>query len=142
MGKSAANSEKTATASASSQRLDKANDGRGSNLEPYKFQPGKSGNPSGKSKRFEEIRTVARQHSTKAILRLVELVGSEDERVALLAAREILDRGFGRPKPAGASDADQGQLTINIVRFSEDAMGPEGPDIEPTTVTVRQLAGP
>ena len=97
---------------------DNAN-GRSNNLEPYKFQPGKSGNPSGKSKRYEEIRTVARQYSPKAIKRLVELIGSKDERVALLASREVLDRGFGRPKPTDSSGSDQGQLIVNIVRFSE-----------------------
>lgn len=38
--------------------------------------------------------------SIRAVQRLVELVESPDERVALAAAREVLQRNFGMPKQA------------------------------------------
>ncbi len=82
-------------------------------------KPGQSGNPSGKSKRFEEIRSLARENSRRALERLVELVDSEDDRVALMAAKEVLDRAWGMVKPA--KDENDGRtITVNIVRFAKD----------------------
>jgi hypothetical protein len=44
-----------------------------------------------------EIRDVARDHGAKAIERLVALMDSENESVAVRAAEALLDRGYGRP---------------------------------------------
>lgn len=81
------------------------------------FQPGQSGNPGGRPKSQDHVRNLARQHSTRALLKLIELTASSDERVALAASKEILDRAFGRPKPE--PDASEGPLQINIVRYSQ-----------------------
>ena len=35
-----------------------------------------------------------------------------------MAAKEILDRGFGRPAPAEDGDEDRG-VVVNIVRFDQ-----------------------
>lgn len=44
-----------------------------------------------------EIKTVARKYGARAIAKAVRLLDSKDERVALAALREILDRAYGRP---------------------------------------------
>ena len=43
---------------------------------------------------------LARQAAPDAVRRLVELMNSEDERVAAVACNAILDRAFGKPGPA------------------------------------------
>lgn len=88
-------------------------------LEPTMWKLGQSGNPSGKSKRFEEIRSLAKENSRRTLDRLVELIDSEDERVALMAAKELLDRAWGKVKPA--KDENDGRtITVNIVRFAKE----------------------
>ena len=101
----------------SSDDAEKCGDRRLANLRP--FQKGVSGNPSGTSKAVAELRALARAHTTEAFGKLVELLQSSDPRVALLAAKEILDRGFGRPAPAEDGDEDRGGVVVNIVRFDQ-----------------------
>ena len=60
-------------------------------------KPGQSGNPGGKSKKLEEIRSLAKDRSRRALERIIELVESDDEKVALMAAKEVLDRAWGKP---------------------------------------------
>lgn len=64
----------------------------------HTFKPGQSGNPGGRTASFAECQRVAREASPKAISRLIELMHSDDERVALMAADKVLERAWGRPK--------------------------------------------
>jgi hypothetical protein len=61
------------------------------------WRPGQSGNPGGRPKVLAEIRNLAREHGPKAIERLVALMHSKNESVAVRAAEALLDRGYGRP---------------------------------------------
>jgi hypothetical protein len=61
------------------------------------WRPGQSGNPGGRPKVSAEIRELARQHGSQAIERLVALMHSKNESVAVRAAEALLDRGYGRP---------------------------------------------
>jgi hypothetical protein len=61
------------------------------------WKPGQSGNPGGRPKVVAEIRELARQHGYDAIRRLVDLMGSKNENVAVRACEALLDRGYGRP---------------------------------------------
>jgi hypothetical protein len=72
------------------------------NLKPFK--KGQSGNPGGRSKTTREIAQLALEGSERAIRRLIELIDSRDERVALSAAIAVLDRGCGKPVQAIIGD--------------------------------------
>ena len=61
------------------------------------FPKGESGNPGGRPRVEHEIRVLAQQHGPAALKRIIELMASANERVALAAAQALLDRAFGRP---------------------------------------------
>ena len=67
---------------------------------PWQFQKGKSGNAGGRPKVEGRIRKLAQKHSSAAIKRLAELMGSKNERVAVAACEAMLDRGIGKPRQA------------------------------------------
>ena len=69
-------------------------------LAANRWQPGVSGNPSGHSGEYGVAIKLAQRASPTAMRRLIELMDSEDERVAAVACNAILDRAFGRPKVA------------------------------------------
>lgn len=69
-------------------------------LAANRWKPGQSGNPSGHSGEYGQAMRLARQAAPHAIIRLIELMDSEDERVAAVACNSILDRAFGKPGPA------------------------------------------
>ncbi|TXH52118.1 MAG: hypothetical protein E6Q97_16830 [Desulfurellales bacterium] len=61
-----------------------------------KWKAGQSGNPGGRPKILEEVKSLAREKGRAAFERIVELMGSDDERVAFAAAKEVLDRAYGK----------------------------------------------
>ena len=68
-----------------------------------------------------DLRLLARDAALAALKRLADLSRSEDERVALAATQELLNRAFGKATATGAGDdapASQA-LVIKIVRFSD-----------------------
>lgn len=58
------------------------------------FKPGQSGNPGGRPK---GIAAQARQHGERALEVLVAALADDDARVRIAAAKEIMDRGYGKP---------------------------------------------
>ena len=60
----------------------------------FGFKPGQSGNPGGRPK---GIAAKAREHADKALDVLVGALDEEDAKVRITAARELLDRGYGKP---------------------------------------------
>jgi hypothetical protein len=68
------------------------------NARPYKWKPGQSGNPAGRSGLYGECRRLAAEASPSAMRRLIELMDAQDERVAYMAAVAVLDRAGVKPK--------------------------------------------
>lgn len=61
------------------------------NLKPFK--PGQSGNPSGRPK---GIAAAAREHKDRCIQVLADALESDDQKTQIAAAKELLDRGYGK----------------------------------------------
>ena len=72
------------------------------------FQPGQSGNPSGRPKECAEVKALARQHTEQAIAVLASIMLNEDakETARVAAASALLDRGYGKPAQALVGDPD------------------------------------
>jgi hypothetical protein len=82
--------------------------------------PAASGNRSGPKGKTADLRLLARDAALAALKRLADLSRSEDERVALAATQELLNRAFGKASAAGAEETSATQpLIIKIVKFGE-----------------------
>jgi hypothetical protein len=67
-----------------------------------------------------DLRLLARDAALAALKRLADLSRSEDERVALAATQELLNRAFGKASAGGTEEAPATQpLVIKIVKFGE-----------------------
>jgi hypothetical protein len=88
-------------------------------LAPYVFRPGKSGNPGGKSAKYFEVQQICRDASPEAARVMIELLESDDDRVRLMAAREITERAWGRPKEFDpATEKDDSKLRFDPRAYS------------------------
>ena len=105
-------------------------------LQPYQFQPGQSGNPSGMSNSqrelFLEARSLAHQRGPGAIRRLGELAGITpdgrwvpldqleiDPRVVYMASVALCERAYGKPReydPEQAMGRDQLAARLEAAR--------------------------
>jgi hypothetical protein len=82
-----------------------------------------SGGAGQKRRPTEDLRLLARDAALAALKRLADLSRSEDERIALAATQELLNRAFGKAAAAGAEEAPVTQpLIVKIVKFSESTL--------------------
>lgn len=90
-----------------------------------KFKKGQSGNPGGRPKVVTAIKELAQQHGPTAFQRVLELVASDDERVALAASQEVLNRAYGKPVQALSGPEGESLLTgVQITLVKADAGKP------------------
>ncbi len=80
------------------------------------FQPGQSGNPSGRPKENAIIRGLAQAKGTEALNKIVSLLNNEDPKVALAAAKEILDRAYGKAAQSVDISDETGTITAAILQ--------------------------
>ena len=119
------------------------------------WKSGQSGNPSGRPKLVEEVRDLARQHTERAIERLVELMETDASTTAAAACKELLDRGWGRSPQfieqttrldedtaAALMAPDTSQLMARLRRaVGQDASHEETPDPQEAPEEDQPLAG-
>lgn len=91
-----------------------------SNLRPP-WQKGQSGNPAGYPRQYAEVVKLARGHTERAIERLAELLESNDERVATVAAQAMLDRGWGLPRefPDASESTSAPEMDFSYLTLQE-----------------------
>ena len=81
------------------------------------FVKGKSGNPTGRPKENAEIKALAQAKSIEAFNRIVSLLYSEDDKISLAAAKEIIDRGYGKPAQSVDISDNEGTIAAAILQF-------------------------
>jgi hypothetical protein len=80
------------------------------------------GRPKGTPNKITlEIRTLAQKHGPEAFARIVELSASADTHaVRLAAAREILDRAYGRSPQPITGEGGEGPIQCQFTTVYED----------------------
>lgn len=76
------------------------------------FVKGQSGNPTGRPKQDPEIRDLARAKTPQAFKVIIDLLASDDEAIRLSAAKDIIDRAYG--KAAQALDISGSIQSISV----------------------------
>ncbi|MDL2227088.1 hypothetical protein LJB86_05485 [Deltaproteobacteria bacterium OttesenSCG-928-M10] len=81
-----------------------------------RFAPGASPNPGGRPRVVALVRELAQQHGEEALQKIIDLLQSDDERIVLAAAKEILDRAYGKPDQAHKIEGDGIGKTVVVIR--------------------------
>ena len=74
---------------------------------------------SGYGGAYAEARRICAQASGDAARRQVELMASEDERVALMATEAVLNRGAGKPRDHSAEERRDVQADLSALSHDE-----------------------
>lgn len=65
---------------------------------------GQSGNPAGRPRGYAAIALACRELIPEAMVRLSQLLGSDDERIQMEAIKVVLDRGIGKVRDVVPDD--------------------------------------
>ena len=80
-----------------------------------RFAPGISGNPGGRPKLPAEMKEIFQAKGPEAAEILVKHLHASDPRVSVAAAREILDRAYGKPVQSINVDREERIKLIAVV---------------------------
>ena len=84
------------------------------------FAPGVSANPGGRVKIDPEAREILKAATPKAARRLVEMIGSKSEKVAIMACNSILDRILGKPEAVSKVELTGQNQPVVLFRWMTD----------------------
>jgi hypothetical protein len=81
-------------------------------------------NAGGRPKAVQEVVDAARQHTTRAIARLAEIMESPDEAAATAAAKALLERGWGKPaQPVTGADGGAVETIARVIVLPDNGRG-------------------
>ena len=80
------------------------------------WKKGESGNPLGRTPEDWRLKRICRTYTEQAITLLANMLKSQNESVALGAAKELLDRAYGKPK-----QTVEGKLELEHIVRTGDA---------------------
>jgi len=107
------------------------------------FKKGQSGNPSGRNKSEAAALQRIKGLTFRAIDRMGKLMESDNEAVALNAAKDILDRGLGKAKQNVAVDVQHSLSDMHLAALrvlSDRARIAQAVTIEGEAVPTAELA--
>lgn len=82
------------------------------------FAPGQSGNPGGRPKLPEDIkhiREIARQYTAEAVATLATAMTDGSDSAKVAAAKELLDRGWGKSAQPVTGEGGEGPVGHSVV---------------------------
>lgn len=83
------------------------------------WKPGQSGNPSGKGGLYMECLMLARRASPDAMRKMIVLMDSEDERVALMAQDKVLERAWGKVKELDPNEGKSLRPDLSVLSVGQ-----------------------
>jgi hypothetical protein len=84
------------------------------------FKKGETGNPGGRPKLPADIREAFKARAPEALEVLTRCLQSDDERIAIMAAQAIFDRGYGKPTQSINANINESAVRyVEIPRKSE-----------------------
>lgn len=79
-------------------------------------------NNGGRPRIAEDVREALRALLPRAVERLAELVESRDDKVAIMAVREVLDRNYGKPRQAvDVAEMSDEEIRAELQRMVSEA---------------------
>lgn len=81
-----------------------------------RFLKGSPGNKGGRPKVIKAIRELAQAVGPEVFQRVIALTRSEDERVALAACQEVLNRAYGKPEQAHKVEGLDMSKTVIVIK--------------------------
>ena len=82
---------------------------------------GQAGNPKGRPKVSLDMRAMAQQYGPRVVVRLAQLAGvvqghpgADTHAAQVMACKELLDRGYGKPVQQLSADAAAGPMVLRV----------------------------
>jgi hypothetical protein len=91
-------------------------------LQTKRWQPGQSGNPSGKGGDYQRCLTLCREASYDSAQEIIRLRdASDDDRVRFMAATWLFERAWGKPKDYDPKSEAQPGLKFDPSKLSPES---------------------